>query len=231
MEGVLWAAALALIMFGLHWRRLRGAVTWVASQIPRLWHGLTEHRFERLTHSVEAAEALLQLRADPSLRFGRRLGRADDIEGGYSGASDMIRRSIKLQRFCLWELERYSVALDPQLVGFFESDQVAQKHAAYRVPIERAREDAAARVAYLNVNKRMATAHGYVSKQLWIASVSAFFSAVAAWAAIVDAQGQKKAPVAPVAASPSSGPYAAGPIAGCSVAEPTASRLCVAPDS
>lgn len=185
MVAAISIGAMIFFMFGLHWRRLRRACVGIFSKVPAIWHALTEHRFERVTSSPEAAEALSQLRADRSLKFRARLARVDDMMGGYSGSADMIERSIKKQRFCVWELERYCRALDYDDAWLWVGKDVAERYANYLPPIKSAKEDAEARVAYLLATRRGTAAQDYISKQLWIASASAVASAVAALAAVI----------------------------------------------
>jgi hypothetical protein len=161
------------------------------ARIVVVWHQATEHRFERIMISADAAEALKKLVIQPDLKFMSRLARVDDEMGGYLGASDMIRKSIKRKTFCLWELERYCAALDPDRACIFVDKASAERCRDEFLPIfVSAKQNAEVQVAYMVANRRVVSAHDLISKQLWIAAISAVASAVAALASVVSAHGK-----------------------------------------
>lgn len=188
MMFIIAAVAFVFLAVAIHWRRFRRSARGALRGISAAWHRATEHRFERLTTSAEAADALHKLASSPELKFSRQLGRVDDEMGGFLGAADFTRRSVAMQRFSLWELERYCAALRPDDAVLYVGDEVAQRYAVDFLPaIDRTRLDAEARVAHVVANERAVTSQDVVSKQLWVAAASAVASAVAAIASIVAA--------------------------------------------
>ena len=181
--GLLTIAAALAIGLGIHWRRLRRFVLGLFGLGPAAWHWLTEHRFRRVVASPEAAEALRQLRRDKSLDFSVRLARIDDLSGGFSGAAEMLKASIRKERFCIWELERYCAAIETSPFGR-PSERIAERYAALLPPVRAAKEEAERQVAHLLANKRAVSSQDYMTKQLWLAAVSALASALAALMAL-----------------------------------------------
>lgn len=171
---------------GLHWRRARRSLVGLWRWASKSWHRATEHRFERLVSSHDAAIALQVLLADANLKFGPRLARVDDEMGGYTGATDLVRRSIKIEKFCLWELERYCEALAGENAWLQVGKTVAERYVTeFLPPLQLAEKAAQTRVAEIVAYETAHRSQDVTSKQLWIAATSALASAAAAIASVV----------------------------------------------